>query len=294
ALPARGSWRRPVAAATAGGLALLAVLIAVAFGEWRTRRVAGAEQVVADLGLRLIGTVPAFPSRAKLAAAGGSGDADWRFALNEAVNSTRTMLLHAARNHGMQVVMVTSATQGEGKTSLAGQLAASMAGSGMRTLLVDCDLRNPSVHTLFDLGEPAAGVGEVLCQEADPADAVVPTAIPNLWAVPAGRCSARVVAAVAQGRPLEDLFNRLRGQFDFILVDSCPVLPVADALLVGQHVDGVVFAVMQDVSQVPQVRVASDRLAQLNVPLLGAVVNGVRPGPGYHAYGYNYVKQLPA
>ena len=286
-------WRVALAG-VAGGLVFLAALGVVGYLEWRTRRVAGVDQVVSDLGMRVIGTVPAFPPRARLAAAGGRGDADWRFALNEAVNSTRTMLLHAARDKGMQVVMVTSATQGEGKTSLTGQLGMSMAGSGMRTLIVDCDLRNPSVHTLFDLGEPGAGVGEVLCQEADAADAVQPTAVPNLWVIPAGRCSARVVAAIAQGRPLEALFNRLRGQFDFILVDSCPVLPVADALLVGQHVDGVVFSLLQEVSQVPQVQVASDRLAQLDVPLLGAVVNGVRPGPGYHAYGYNYVKQLPA
>jgi capsular exopolysaccharide synthesis family protein len=290
----RNPGRRVLLSSLAGGLAFLAAAGAVGYLEWRTRRVDGVDRVVADLGLRVIGTVPAFPSRAKLAAAGGGGDADWRFALNEAVNSTRTMLLHAARGRAMQVVMVTSATQGEGKTSLAGQLGMSMAASGMRTLIVDCDLRNPTVHRLFDLGEPAAGVGEVLCQEADAADAVQPTAVPNLWVIPAGRCSARVVAALAQGHPLETLFDRLRGQFDFILVDSCPVLPVADALLVGQHVDGVVFSILQDVSQVPQVQVASDRLAQLNIPLLGAVVNGVRPGPGYHAYGYNYVKQLPA
>ena len=80
-----------------------------------------------------------------------AGDANWRFVLNESINSTRTMLLHTARTQSMQVVMVTSATQGEGKTSLASQLATSMATAGMRTLIVDCDLRNPSIHKLFDL-----------------------------------------------------------------------------------------------------------------------------------------------
>ena len=76
----------------------------------------------------------------------------------------------------------------------------------------------------------------------DVSDAVQPTSVPNLWVIPAGQCSNRVIAALAQGHPLETLFNRLRGQFDFIIVDSCPVLPVADALLIGQHVDGVVFS----------------------------------------------------
>ncbi|MFO0805712.1 MAG: polysaccharide biosynthesis tyrosine autokinase [Gemmataceae bacterium] len=269
------------------------VIVLIGFLEWRTRRIDGVEQVVAELGMRVIGTVPSFPNKASLKAAEAAGNANWRFILNESINSTRTMLLHTARTQSMQVVMVTSATQGEGKTSLASQLGTSMATAGMRTLIVDCDLRNPSIHKLFDL-TLQMGVSEVLCQEVDASDAVQPTAVPNLWVIPAGQCSTRVISALAQGQELESLFNRLRGQFDFIIVDSCPVLPVADALLIGQHVDGVVFSIMQDISQLPKVMVASEKLQQLNVPLLGAVVNNVSGGSAYYAYGYNYVKQLPA
>ncbi len=276
-----------------GVAGFLGILALIALVEWRNRRVDGVDQVVTDLGMRVIGTVPAFPNRASLKAAEAAGNANWRFILNESINSTRTMLLHAARSHSMQVVMVTSATQGEGKTSLASQLGSSMATAGMRTLIVDCDLRNPSIHKLFDL-PLTPGVSEVLCQDVDPSDAVQPTAVPNLWVIPAGQCSTRVIAALAQGHPLETLFNRLRGQFDFVVVDSCPVLPVADALLIGQHVDGVVFSIMQDVSQLPKVMVASEKLHQLSINLLGAVVNGVHMGSAYYAYGYNYVKQLPA
>lgn len=277
----------------AGLAGFAGALVLIAFLEWRTRRVDGVDQVVTDLGMRVIGTVPAFPNRASLKAAEAAGNANWRFVLNEAINSTRTMLLHTARSQSMQVVMVTSATQGEGKTSLASQLGSSMATAGMRTLIVDCDLRNPSIHKLFDL-TLTPGVSEVLSQEADASDAVQPTAVPNLWVIPAGQCSTRVIAALAQGHPLETLFNRLRGQFDFVVVDCCPVLPVADALLIGQHVDGVLFSIMQDVSQLPKVLVASEKLGQLNIQLLGAVVNGVNMGSAYYAYGYNYVKQLPA
>jgi len=276
-------------AVAAFGLAL----VVIGFLEWRSRRIDGVDQVVTELGMRVIGTVPSFPNRASLKAAEAAGNANWRFILNESINSTRTMLLHTARTQSMQVVMVTSATQGEGKTSLASQLGTSMATAGMRTLIVDCDLRNPSIHKLFDL-TLQMGVSEVLCQEVGASDAVQPTAVPNLWVIPAGQCSTRVISALAQGQALESLFNRLRGQFDFIIVDSCPVLPVADALLIGQYVDGVVFSIMQDISQLPKVLVASEKLQQLNVPLLGAVVNNVSGGSAYYAYGYNYVKQLPA
>jgi polysaccharide biosynthesis transport protein len=269
----------------------ITVMLAVAFLEWRSRRVDSVDQVMNDLGLRVIGTIPAFPSKQSLKSGDAAQSQNWRFVLNESVNSARTMLLHTAKTQNMQVLMVTSAMQGEGKTSLASQLATSMATAGLRTLILDCDLRNPSMHKLFD-APLTPGCAEVLCQEIDVSDAVQPTSVPNLWLIPAGQCSNRVITALAQGHPLETLFNRLRGQFDFIVVDSCPVLPVADSLLVGQHVDGVVISILQDISQLPKVMTASEKLTLLNIPLLGAVVNGIKPD--IHAYGYNYVKQLPA
>lgn len=275
--------------AAIGGL--LAVCLLVSYVEWRNRRVDGVDQVVAELGMRVIGTIPAFPSRAALRSGEAGANQNWRFILNESVNSTRTMLLHTARTQQMQVILVTSAMQGEGKTSLSSQLATSMATAGLRTLILDCDLRNPSMQKLFDV-PVAPGCAEVLLQEIDISDVVQATSVPNLWIIPAGQCNHRVIAALAQGHPIEALLNRLRGQFDIIIVDSCPILPVADTLLVAQHVDGVVFSILQDVSQLPKVQDASERLVQLNIPLLGAVVNGIKPD--IQAYGYNYVKQLPA
>jgi capsular exopolysaccharide synthesis family protein len=277
--------------AMVGAAAFLAVVVLVAFLEWRTRRVDSVDQVVNEIGMRVVGTIPAFPTRQSIKTGEADANQNWRFILNESVNSTRTMLLHAAKTHNMQVIMVTSAMQGEGKTSLSSQLATSMATAGLRTLIVDCDLRNPSMHRLFDL-PLAPGCSEILLSELDVSDAVQATTVPNLWVIPAGQCSNRVIAALAQGHQLESLFNRLRGQFDFIVVDSCPVLPVADSLLIGQHVDGVLISILQDISQLPKVLNASERLSQLNIPLLGAVVNGIKTD--IHAYGYNYVKQLPA
>lgn len=283
--------QKVMVAAAVAVLGFVGVMVLVAYLEWRSRRVGGVGQVVGELGMRVIGTIPAFPSRASLKAGEADQDQNWRLVLNESVNSTRTMLLHTARTQNMQVLMVTSAMQGEGKTSLSSQLATSMATAGLRTLILDCDLRNPSMHRLFDVAL-SPGCSEILCQEVDVSDAVQPTTVPNLWMIPAGQCSNRVITALAQGHPLETLFNRLRGQFDFIVVDCCPVLPVADALLVGQHVDGAVISILQDISQLPKVLNASERLTQLNIPLLGAVVNGIKTD--VHAYGYNYVKQLPA
>lgn len=284
--------RKMLMAGVAGAGGLGFVLVAVAFLEWRTRRVDSVDLVVNEIGMRVIGTVPAFPHKAALTAASADDAGQpWRCAMTESVSAARTMLLHTARANAMQVIMITSATEGEGKTSLACQLGSSLAAAGLRTLVLDCDMRNPTLHKLFDL-PLTPGCAEVLCQEVDVSEAVTATAVENLWLIPAGTCTGRVIAALGQGQPLEVLFNRLRGQFDIIIVDSCPILPVADTLLVGQHVDGVLMSIMQNVSQLPKVVTASEKLVQLNIPLLGAIVSGTKPDAA--TYGYNYVKQLPA
>jgi capsular exopolysaccharide synthesis family protein len=253
----------------------------VGFFEFRANRVASAGEVAQTLGLRLMGTVPARPKHVAM----GMTDSDWEKAVNEAVDSTRTVFLHSAGIQNLRTVMVTSAVGGEGKTSLSVGLAASLARSGRRTLLIDADLRNPGVHSQFNLADNP-GVAEILRGEINASSAIRPTRRDNLWILPAGRCDARAIGALAH-----DEFSRLlaeigQSSFDFILIDSCPVLPVADAMLVARHVDGVLLSLMVDYSQVDRVNAACQKLASVDVPLLGAVVNGTR-GESY-AYGYGY------
>src|SRR5262249_51065247 len=143
---------------------------------------------VADLGLRLVGTVPARAGRAA-----GVSEADWQSLLTESVDSVRTMLLHATGAGKLRLVMITSAVGGEGKTSLAGHLAASLARSGRKALLVDADLRHPSVHRLFEV-PGAPGFAEALRGEVAAADAVRPTSLANLHVLPAGDCDHTALA----------------------------------------------------------------------------------------------------
>jgi succinoglycan biosynthesis transport protein ExoP len=182
------------------------------------------------------------------------------------------MLMHAARVASYRLVLVTSAVGGEGKTSLSSHLATSLARSGQRTLLIDGDLRRPMVHRLYDQPrEP--GLCELVRDEAG-ADAVIrPTAIENLWIIPSGRFDDHALAALSQTR-IRAVFDHLRERFDFVIVDSAPVLPVADTLLLCQHVDAALFSVLRDVSQLPKVQTAYQRIASLEVPILGAVVSG--------------------
>ena len=201
----------------------------------------------------------------------------------------RAMLLHASRRDGTRVVMVASAMKGEGKTSLACHLATSLARAGRRTLLIDCDLRSPACHRLFDLpagpGPLRGPRGGLRHRGRDPRGAR--TRGPAL--LTAGRMDALALQGLSQDG-LRSLLDELRTRYDFIVVDSAPVLPVADSLLVGQAVDAVIFSVMRDVSRLPMVYEAHERLAALGVRMIGAVVAGVQET----SHAYEYQSQLIA
>jgi capsular exopolysaccharide synthesis family protein len=193
------------------------------------------------------------------------------------------MLLHEARAHSVRVVMVTSAVSGEGKTSLACHLAVSMARAGHNALLVDGDLRNPGADRHFGL-TPGPGLSELLRGEIDLATAVRPTPTGGAWIMTAGKCDLRAIQCLGADA-MRSLFEQLRQQFDFVVVDSSPVLTVADPLLIGQHVDGVIFSVLCDVSRMPRMAAAQHRLGLLGIPTLGAVVIGTGEtpySPKYH------------
>src|SRR5262249_13934009 len=129
------------------------------------------------------------------------------------------------------------------------------------------------------------GFSEVLRGEIQAADAVRATSFSRLWVLPAGTWDAHALQALAQ-EDVRTLIEELKQQYDFIIVDSPPVLPVADSLLLGQHVDGVLFSILRDVSRVPAVYAAQQKLAPLGIRVLGAVMVGaeVDVGRGRHQY----------
>ncbi len=182
------------------------------------------------------------------------------------------MLVHTARLESHRVVMITSAVGSEGKTSLSSHLATSLARSGLRTLLVDADLRSPSVHRLFNL-PVASGLSEVLRGEVDVSAAIADTEVSDLKVLAAGRCDRLTIRLLSQGF-LGAVFGSLRDQFDFVIVNTSPILPVADASLVAQEADAVLFSIFSDVSRKAKVCAALQRLESLGVRVLGAVVTG--------------------
>ena len=190
--------------------------------------------------------------------------------MNVSVDGIRTALLY--NRHVAQVVMVTSATGQEGRSTVASQLAVSMARVGKRTLLVDGDLRSPQQHLVFGV-EARAGLCEMLRGEATAEQTILPTAAENVWLLVAGRCDQIALQGLA-GEQANQVFQNLRERFDVIILDSSPVLTSADALLLGQYSDTTLISVRRDISQLPKVNAACDRLTSVGIHVLGAVVNG--------------------
>jgi capsular exopolysaccharide synthesis family protein len=271
--------------ALAGGIGVfLLALGGVSYWELRAQRITGSEEVVQDLGMRVIGSLPALSDRSRSLRSQDGERPDWDALLIESIDSIRTMLLCDENTSAHRVLMVTSAKNGEGKTTLAGHLATSMARTGRRTLLIDCDLRRPSVHHLFGT-ESHPGLSEVLGGDVEISEAIVPSPFTDLAILQAGPKAQEMIPALAQGR-MQGVLDALRSQYDFIIIDSCPVLPVADALLIGKSVDAVLLAVRPHVSQTPLLWAACERLSVLGIRVLGAVVSGAETRP--HDYVYQY------
>jgi capsular exopolysaccharide synthesis family protein len=247
------------------------ILLGFSWWECQARRIHSADEVSLGLGLKVLGTLPT------------ANPAD-PAPLAEACDAARAVLLHTAKSEGLRSLLVTSAVSGEGKTSLATQLVASLGRAGLQAVLVDADLRNPSAHTAF--GMPLQpGLSEALRGEAGVMGLVRAAPVENVWLLAAGNSDSRAIQALS-GERLRGILDSLKGQFDFVVIDSCPILPVADSLAVGQHADAVLITVLCDVSQVRKVYTACQRLALFGVRLLGAVVNGVQEDLSGTVYRY--------
>jgi capsular exopolysaccharide synthesis family protein len=252
-----------------GGLGAMALTcFGIAYMEFRNRKLNGTDQIDEGLGIRVVGTLPSLASRQAI-----DPTHPVVAQLTESIDSVRTLLMHDSSSKRRQVVLVTSASTQEGRTTVSSRLAESLARAGRRTLLVDGDVRRPALHALF--GVPLEdGLCEVLRAEVDVADVIRPTHAEGLWLLTAGYCDVDAIHALATEQ-MQPAFEKLRSEYDFIIIDGAPVLGMSDALIFGQYCDGVILSVRRDYSQMPKINEAASLLRSVGVRLIGSVVNGV-------------------
>ena len=177
-------------------------------------------------------------------------------------------------------VMITSAIGGEGKTTLAAQLAARCGDAGVSTLLIDSDFRNSALCTV--LGVPdGPGLSDLLKDETTFDEVVIPVQGNVFYLLPAGT-SIEDTSRVLHGPRFGQLIDQLRLRYDLIIIDSPPVLPVPDSLIMGRWADGAVIAARYDISRFPQVERARRQLDNAGIPILGTVINGMRDTDSYY------------
>jgi polysaccharide biosynthesis transport protein len=252
------------------GLACMG-LVCLAFGFWETmaHRVNSPTQLIQNTGMQLMGNLPEY---SKAVQTKKKNDGHYESLLSDSVDAMRTLLLFVSKMEGIRTVLVTSAVSGEGKTFSACHLAASLARAGRKTLLLDCDIRNPAVHNVFEVALHP-GLCEILRGQCDLTAGIRSGSVENLMIMTAGEIDEFALRLLALEKTAE-VFKVLKEEYDFIVVDSSPVLPVPDALVISPHVDAACLSILRDVSQYPKVHEAYRRLECLGVRILGAVFNG--------------------
>ena len=246
------------------------VILGIAFFDYQSKRVNTSDDVTKGTGIRMVGSLPMltrsgwFPGRPPAAIL----DA----VLMESIDSIRTTLLSNNLETPIDLVMVTSATGQEGKTTLSSQLAISLARSGRRTLLIDTDVYNPQLHEVFNVPLDSGFCG-LLREESTLNDVVHATEVEGLWIVSAGYCDASSLRALA-GAATPKLFEQVKSQFDFVVIDSGPVLAGAIPLLLGQCADTSLISVRRDISRVSKITESIDRMRSVGIHVMGAVLNG--------------------
>ena len=214
----------------------------------------------------------------------------------EQYRTLRTQVFHAAERQLTQIILVTSAVAGEGKTSTILNLAWAIAQSKeKRVLVIDGDLRRPSVSSYLGL-DFELGFGEVINEVSEALPAIVRVADSSLYILSSSREAAQPAESLSKERVGETL-NELRKYFDYILIDAPPVVAFADARLLANHADAVIVVVRAGLAGHSTVERAIEALPSNRI--LGVVLNGADQMSevgyyGYYGYGYGYSRQKEA
>jgi receptor protein-tyrosine kinase len=197
-------------------------------------------------------------------------------------------LIDASR--GRRIFAVTSAISREGKTSLAAQLAVSIASStGRPTLLIDGDMRSPDIHRIFDV-DLSPGLTDVLSGKTPLEEALETDVSKELHLLTAGRLSSSP-HLLTGGSEFSATLEKLRTMYDNIVIDTPPILPASESLVIAAAADVTVLCVRRDYSRVDQVSEAVKRLTASGAKIAGAVLNGVPTQQYAYRYGsYYYTK----
>jgi capsular exopolysaccharide synthesis family protein len=209
---------------------------------------------------------------------------------SEAYRAVRTALFFATQGLGHKVIQVTSPNKSDGKSLMIANLAIMVAQSGKRVLVIDADLRRPRQHKIFGV-DAAAGLGQLLAGDRVATAVVAPTCVPGLSVLPCGPVPHNPSELLTAPR-FKEALESFRGEYDYVFVDTPPLLAVTDPCVVASRVDGLFLTIRLTRKGRPDAERARELLAGLNVKILGIVVNGITRGTAgiYSPHAYDYTE----
>lgn len=220
---------------------------------------------------------------------------DAPFQYVEAYKSLRTNLDFMAVGNEYKKIVITSSIPGEGKSNVAINLSISLAEMHKKVLLVDCDLRKPVLHKYLNLGKNANGLTTVLSGAVRPDEAIISFVDLNIDVLSAGAIPPNP-AELLGSSAMRKLIAQLEKSYDYLIFDTPPVSVVTDAAVLGKYTDGAIMVVRQKHVKVESAQLAKRNLSAVNVPIIGAVLNGFnlkhssKDSGYYYSYEYEYKK----
>jgi polysaccharide biosynthesis transport protein len=260
------------------------------FFEYVDSRIKSPEEIKACLGLPSLGMLPALGKRwidtTPLLHVGLPPN------FSEMLRTIRTNILFSSSEAGPRTLAITSTGPGEGKTMVASNLAVGFALTGQRVLLIDADMRRSRAHELFELDQEP-GLSNILVGNAKPSTAVRNTNVAGLWVLPAGRTPPNPAELLSSKR-FKELLDSLKENFDTIIIDTPPVMVVADPLIVASVASGVIFIVGAEMTSRYAAQAALQQLQQGRARVVGAILNRVQLDKNGYYYSRYYRREYGA
>ena len=210
----------------------------------------------------------------------------------EAYRGIRTSIEFSNLDKNLQVITVTSSMQNEGKSTVMANLAVSFANLDKKVLIMEGDLRNPSVHRMFNISN-IKGLTDILLQNKVFADCVHCTDVKNLHVLTCGAIPPNP-SEMLSSKKIRDFIESLREHYDYIFIDAPPIGIVTDAGIISTYTDGCIFVVGAGEADIEMAKVSKERLEKVGANILGVVLNKFESSGASGYYNYYYEQETKA
>ncbi|WP_144141571.1 polysaccharide biosynthesis tyrosine autokinase [Providencia rettgeri] len=256
--------------------------------EFFNNKIKGTEDIDA-LGVNVYATIPFSTHEKKLIAAGNKrplaleNPADTAV---EAIRSLRTSVYFSVMNQGNNLVMISSASPGVGKSFVTSNMAVVLANAGKKVLLIDTDLRKGRIHKAFGLSNKA-GLSEYLAQQDITQPVIHRGVIENLDVICRGK-NVTHSSELLMGERFKHLLDTVKGQYDIVVIDTAPILAITDSAIIGKYVGTSLLITYYGVNTVKDIELSLKRFKQNDIEITGVILNGIDAKSDDYNYVYEY------